>query len=791
MSDARLEELLAEFVERRELGERLTPESFAANHADAGGELLQALRRLTATEGMLPSAGEGPPLEVGPYRVIEEIGRGAMGRVYRVVHRERPHAPLALKLLTVGSALDPRTQARFRREGEALQQLSHPGIVRVHDIGRQQGTPYLVMDLVEGAPLADWISAARRRRASAATSGAEGAPGARADLLRLPGEGDGCRRAAVLVAAAARAVEAAHECDLLHRDLKPSNVILRAADGQPVLVDFGLVGGPGDGSLTRTGDVLGTPHFMAPEQARGGSLDRRTDVYALGAILYELLTLSVPHPGADPVRVLDSVQRRPPLRPRRIDSAIPRVLEDIVRRATAHRAARRYESAADLAAVLEAYAGGRSLPKATLSVWGRVEDLWLWHRRRVAVAMIGGLLLLSVVLLVTRRSADRLAERQRELVAATTLHLAGDQVAARAAAERLLRLAPDSPVGRYLTGLPGAPIAANSGAASSGAANSGAADSGVGGDDSFLQELATGERALADRRYDDAVAALRRAVTLRSEALAVATLGIAARGAREYELAERELVSAARMLPNSTRILSELGWAYRAQRKFADAVAAFERALAVDPDDPELWHDLARMCSYANRNEHGLEAVAQAFALGDGSRDRLYSRTKGALLNGLGRTEEAIVILAAVAAESPTIGDLHNLALAYDKADRLLEARDTYRAVLARDPEDLQALLSLANLHSGSDRENCAKCAAMFEAHPELYDPELVEEYALAALAADRGRHRFAEALAGYAKRAGRTERLLARLEELLRDDAADAPLGRLVRARNLLQRDG
>src|SRR5262249_14993143 len=185
-----------------------------------------------------------------------------MGVVFRARHL-RLNRPVALKMLLGGADAEPREKQRFQREAEAVAGLRHPNVVQIHDIGDVDGRPYFTMELVEGGSLARQLAAAPQPAAPAAA------------------------RAATL----AGAVQAAHACGIVHRDLKPANVLL-TPDGTPKVSDFGLARRLGDAALTQTGVALGTPSYMAPEQARGQSsaVGPAVDVYALGAILYELLT---------------------------------------------------------------------------------------------------------------------------------------------------------------------------------------------------------------------------------------------------------------------------------------------------------------------------------------------------------------------------------------------------------------------------------------------------------------------------------------------------------------------
>ena len=209
----------------------------------------------------VPHPAELP--QVPGYRVEALLGRGGMGVVYRAWHL-RLNRAVALKMLLAGPCARPEELERFLREAEAVAGLRHPNIVQVYDVGDVDGRPYFTMEFVEGGNLAEQI---------------QGVP-------------QPARQAAALVATLAEAIHAAHQSGIVHRDLKPANILL-TADGTPKVTDFGLARRlEGDGGLTLSGVPVGTPSYMAPEQARGekAAIGPATDVYALGAILYELLT---------------------------------------------------------------------------------------------------------------------------------------------------------------------------------------------------------------------------------------------------------------------------------------------------------------------------------------------------------------------------------------------------------------------------------------------------------------------------------------------------------------------
>jgi serine/threonine-protein kinase len=260
------------------------------------------------------------------YEVLEELGRGSMGVVYkaRQVHADRV---VALKVLREDLALDPRSVTRFRGEARAAARLDHPNIARVYDVGEHRGVPYYSMEFCPKGSLA-------RRLAR------------RGPLLP--------RQAAQLVRTLALAIHAGHERGVLHRDLKPGNILV-AADGGPRIADFGLARCLDQMMhLTRTGDLVGTPSYMAPEQARGehSAVSPATDVYGLGALLYTCLTGRPPFLADTCIDTMYQVVNQPPVPPRRICSTVPEAIEALCLRCLEKDPAARPASARELADLL-------------------------------------------------------------------------------------------------------------------------------------------------------------------------------------------------------------------------------------------------------------------------------------------------------------------------------------------------------------------------------------------------------------------------------------------------------
>ncbi len=333
----------------------------------------------------LPAWELGPGDRFGGYEVLEELGRGGMGVVYRAREVELGRE-VALKLLSPELSRRPRELARFQREAALASKLRHPQIVGVYSYGEVERRTYYTMPIVEGQSLRDLLAAGP-----------------------LDPE-----RATDLVEQVARAIDSAHQQRVVHRDLKPANVVLDAA-GAPLVLDFGLakdlLSGP---ELTRTGEILGTPCYMSPEQAAGETayVDHRVDVYALGAILYESLTGQRPYEGETATEVIAKILHEDPTPPRKLRPQIPYELETIVLCAMRRERFLRYQTAGALADDLARFR--RQEPPV-----GRRPGLWArlvrWVRAHKSTAVLAFLLALTVllVLVYAKGYAARVAVQQR------------------------------------------------------------------------------------------------------------------------------------------------------------------------------------------------------------------------------------------------------------------------------------------------------------------------------------------------------------------------------------------
>jgi tRNA A-37 threonylcarbamoyl transferase component Bud32 len=371
----------------------------ACTEPASGDAPLPQARPDVPREGPSAAHEEGTPgsRQIGDYEVLAEAGRGGMGVVYKARHL-RLGRLAALKMMLAWDHASPVERTRFRLEAELVARLQHPNVVQLYEVGNHREQPFLAMEWVEGDRLAD----------------------------RLHGRPWPAPAAAGLVETLARAVHAAHCQGVIHRDLKPANVLLaagglaagakpQAAYGVPKITDFGLAR-PVEGcrGLTRTDYLVGTPEYMAPEQAEGrhAVIGPAVDTYALGVMLYELLTGRLPFHGATPMQVLQAVTSREPPPLRRVRPGVPHDLEAVCLKCLEKMPDRRYGSAWELAEDLERFRQGR--PVAARPV-GRPARLARWCRRNSGTAsLVAALALVSVAsfFLVTWKWLD--AEQQRE-----------------------------------------------------------------------------------------------------------------------------------------------------------------------------------------------------------------------------------------------------------------------------------------------------------------------------------------------------------------------------------------
>jgi tetratricopeptide (TPR) repeat protein/tRNA A-37 threonylcarbamoyl transferase component Bud32 len=414
--DDQLDQILLDYLRAQDAGTGTSREALLARYPaqrqnlaaffaaeDCINRVTEPLQEVVhaAQDATISSAGEngneslleGAAGSFGDYELLGQLAEGGMGIVYKARHRKLNRI-VALKLLRTGQGAPLEERQRFRNEAEAAAHLDHPHISPVFDVGEYQGVPFLSMKLMEGGSLAGRLSKYR----------------------------DDPKAAARLVAVVARAVHYGHQRGILHRDIKPSNVLLDA-ESRPYVADFGLakrLGSANDLELTRSGAIVGTPAYMAPEQASGrrGAVTTATDVYGLGALLYALLTGKPPFQEEDVLEALQRLQSEEPVPPSRLNSAVGRDLELICLKCLSKDPQHRYTGANIVADELERYADGRSLVH-TRAV-SASERLIRWCRRNPAWAALSAVASFSLVAVIAMAvayvmSLRAASERERQL----------------------------------------------------------------------------------------------------------------------------------------------------------------------------------------------------------------------------------------------------------------------------------------------------------------------------------------------------------------------------------------
>ena len=395
--DPRVRALVEEILETHR-----APDEVCATCPELLPEVCDRLRRLRELEAQIdsffPTPGSGTRSfepadgrfpQISGYDIEAILGRGGMGIVYKARHL-RLGRVVALKMLQAGAYAGAHEQARFQREAQVVAGLRHANIVQVYDVGDDDGCPFFTMELLEGGSL----------------------------VQALAGTPQPARHAAALLVMLAQAVQVAHESGIVHRDLKPGNILL-TADGTPKVADFGLaLHFRGEAALTLSGARMGTPSYMAPEQVSGkaGTIGPAADIYALGALFYEMLTGRPPFRGETASETERQVVHDEPVSPRRLNSKLPRDLDTICVKCLAKEPERRYSSAAALADDLRRFGEGRPIQARPVSF---SEHLWRWCRRNPAAGALVATALALVALAagggfwLERQQAERREETAR------------------------------------------------------------------------------------------------------------------------------------------------------------------------------------------------------------------------------------------------------------------------------------------------------------------------------------------------------------------------------------------
>ncbi len=452
--DPRLIELSRLYLAALRAGKNPRREEYLARYLDLpekasdyleGIEMAFSLEQANVKPGMRtldqPDSKQGEP--IGDFRIGRELGRGGMGIVYEATQISLGRQ-VALKVLPFAAALDQRHRKRFLLEAQAAAQLHHQNIVPVYAVGCERGTHYYAMQLIDGEPISAKLF---DESESAATDLARSTIKSRADMtLRQSCVSDVSlhksrqtryQRIAALVADAAEALEYAHSCGIVHRDVKPGNLLLDVR-GKLWITDFGLAHITSGEHVTQTGEMLGTMRYMSPEQASGsrGVIDHRSDVYSLGATLYELLTGEPVFNGGDRQTLLNQVLHSDPRPLRQIDRATPEELETITLKALRHSPSDRYQTAQEFADDLHRYLNEMPIAARNPTLVDKTRK-WMRRHPTTVLSMLFALTFAMILFAV----ATAVVAHQKSLTQQSLLQAERRLATAQAAADEMISLA--------------------------------------------------------------------------------------------------------------------------------------------------------------------------------------------------------------------------------------------------------------------------------------------------------------------------------------------------------------
>jgi serine/threonine protein kinase/Flp pilus assembly protein TadD len=439
LADPAFAALLEEVANKCLAGEAIDWPAYERDHPEHVQELRQLMPAMQAVadlsrsahdgDAVSPSAAEALAGTLGDFRILREVGRGGMGIVYEAEQMSLKRR-VALKVLPFAGAMDSRQLQRFKNESLAAAQLHHTNIVPVHYVGCERGIHFYAMQYIEGSSLADMITEVREREKKVSRKAAKDAkedlnatadfapsrlcvssdspagstdaptpPVAALSTLRSTADAAYFRTVAELGIQAAEGLDYAHEHGVIHRDIKPANLLVDA-ESRLWITDFGLAQVQGDVRMTMTGDLVGTLRYMSPEQALAKRVvvDHRTDIYSLGATLYELLTHQSAYSATDRQELLRQIAFEEPRKPRRLNRSIPAELETIVLKAMEKNPAERYATAKDLAEDLRRYVIDKPIQARRPTPIQRVRK-WARRHRAAATATVVCLLVTAAVTL--------------------------------------------------------------------------------------------------------------------------------------------------------------------------------------------------------------------------------------------------------------------------------------------------------------------------------------------------------------------------------------------------------